>query len=982
MSDDDRTQPFDPEATAHTGPPVSPNGPVLPARVGRYRPLRILGQGGMGVVYEAEQDEPRRRVALKVIRPELATAEMRRRFSHESLFLGRLQHPGIAQVYEAGTADTDSGPVPFIAMELVDGVRLGVWDREQAPDLRARIELMIRLCDAVHHAHQRGLIHRDLKPGNVLVDAAGHPRVLDFGVARTADADFETSLVTTHGELVGTLAYMSPEQLAGDPGDLDTRSDVYALGVMLYELLAGRPPLALVNRPLEEALRAIREQEPPPLSSHDPHLAGDLTVIAATAMAKDREQRYASANGLGLDLQRYLDDQPIAARTPGTVYLLRKFARRHRPLVIGAVGVALTLILGVVASTLQAVRATRAERLAEARLDQAETVTGFLQDMLAAVRPEEARGREVTVHEMLDRAAADLGGGALAGRPLVEMALRTTLGGTYRSLGRYEESDLHLRRALSLADSLLEPADPERLELMLDLARTVKMRGAGDEAEHLVSGVRERTSARSRLSADALGILADLRYEQGHWLLADSLKHQMQDIVARNAGPDSLALADVLQSRAFLAEQRGDLDRAGAHILRASAIYSAAYGADDPRMIGMFNKRGDLAHSLGRFQDADSIYREGLAIVEANYPEDHTLRGDVLWRLGVCRLAAGDPEAAEQALVAALDIRRRALGPVHRDIALTLQSLADVRKSQGRLDEAETDLTECRIMREQIFGRVHPSVAAAMNDLGLLARTRGQPTRAESLLVQAQRIIEQLPESTGTLASLNAFYLAMSLQDQGRHQDAEVHFRRSLELNAAQYPGPHPVVARAQTNLATCLFRQGRKQEAADLQGESLAMLRTLGVRGSALLLAIGNTAFMLDDADRLDEAAPLHREYIEIAGEVYAEQEPGRTDARLRYFDNLARRQRWAEAEEEARAIIGWRERFLPDSDFRSRSGGVFLAEALLGQGRSAAADSVLVVAEVALQRYADVPEKARQRFQRVRAEVDAAHGRVSASR
>ena len=249
MHEDDPTLPLQPQAeptvTGGAPGPAAARAPDLPPRVGRYRPLRVIGQGGMGVVYEAEQEEPRRRVALKVIRPELATEDLRRRFAHESLFLGRLQHPGIAQVYEAGTAETPDGPLPFIAMELVDGARLHEWARGGAAGrqaLRERVELMIALCDAVHHAHQRGLIHRDLKPGNVLVDGEGRPRVLDFGVARPADVDLGTSLVTTHGELVGTLSYMSPEQLAGDPNDLDTRSDIYALGIILYEILAGRFP--------------------------------------------------------------------------------------------------------------------------------------------------------------------------------------------------------------------------------------------------------------------------------------------------------------------------------------------------------------------------------------------------------------------------------------------------------------------------------------------------------------------------------------------------------------------------------------------------------------------------------------------------------------------------------------------------------------------------------------------------------------------
>jgi len=975
MRDDDPTLPIQPHAertvTGGGGGPVPARAPDLPARVGRYRPLRVIGQGGMGVVYEAEQEEPRRRVALKVIRPELATEDLRRRFAHESLFLGRLQHPGIAQVYEAGTAETPDGPLPFIAMELVEGVRLHEWARGSetgAPALRERVELMIALCDAVHHAHQRGLIHRDLKPGNVLVDGGGRPRVLDFGVARPADVDLGTSLVTTHGELVGTLAYMSPEQLAGDPNDLDTRSDIYALGVILYELLAGRAPLDLGKRPLEDALRAIREDDPPPLAQHDAQLAGDLTVIAAKAMAKDRQERYASANGLAMDLQRYLDDEPISARAPGTIYLVRKFARRHRPLVIGAVGMVAVLVLGVVASAWQAVRATRAEGLAAARLEQAEAVTGFLQGMLAAVKPEEALGREVTVAEVLERAAADLDQGQLATRPEVELALRATLGATYSALGRYDLAERHLRQGKARADSLLAPAAPERLKLDVELARALKARGEYVETGRLVEALLPRVPPRSAVMLAVLDLAADLCYTQTRWDECDSLRRAAVDLARGIAEPDSLDYAKALLSRAFLANERDDTALADSLIGLAAPIYERAYRQDDPRLVSLHIKQGDAAVKIGRFADGVGIFERSLAAVETAYGPDHPLRADLLWRLGSAREQAGELDAAESALTRALAIRRTALGPRHRDVALTLTTLSMIPAQRGRFDEAEALLREALDIRREVFGPDHVSLVATLHDLARLERRRAQPAAAESLLVEARAMLDRLPDTGGNLPVENAFLHAMTLQDRGRHAEAEPHFRHEVELQKARHRGPHADVARSEGNLVSNLFRQGRKDEAATLQVEVMDMLRGLGERGEVLAMALGNTAFILDDAGRHGEAETYHRQYLDLTAELFSDDKPDRTFGRSRYFDSLAKQGRWAEAEAQARAVIDWRRRHLAPDDRFQPIGHVMLLEALLGQGRAAAADSALAALEAALPQMAPLTESTAARLRKVR--------------
>jgi WD40 repeat protein len=350
-----------------------PEEPALPAppvqTIGRYHVLRVLGEGGMGTVYEAEQDNPRRTVALKLIRAGPASDMLLQRFAREAQILGRLQHPGIAQVYDAGVAE---GGQPYFAMELIAGVPLDHYASEQALDTRGRLELFARVCDAVQHAHERGVIHRDLKPANILVESSGQPRVLDFGVARAADLGLTAAGGHTEaGQLIGTLAYMSPEQASGDPSSIDPRADVYALGVVLYELLAHRLPYILDGLPLPEAVRVISEQEPARLGSIDADFRGDVETIVAKALQKDKARRYASAGELAADVRRFLGHEPIRARPTSALYQLRKFARRHKALVGAMLGVAAALAAGTLVSVLYAVRADYNARLAGENARQA-----------------------------------------------------------------------------------------------------------------------------------------------------------------------------------------------------------------------------------------------------------------------------------------------------------------------------------------------------------------------------------------------------------------------------------------------------------------------------------------------------------------------------------------------------------------------------------------------------------------------------------
>ncbi len=381
-------------------------GPTeMPTRLGQYRILRVLGEGGMGMVYVAEQDKPRRTVALKVIHGGPGSRTLVRRFEHEAELLGRLQHPGIAQIFEAGSAPSPQGPVPFIAMELIEGEALTKHVESKRLGTRERLELVAKVCDAVQYAHQRGVIHRDLKPANVLVDARGQPKVLDFGVARASQGDAQvTTMRTSMGQLIGTLPYMSPEQVLADPDGIDTRSDVYSLGVVLYQVLTGKLPHDLDSRSLPEAARVIREDEPIRLSTVSRVFRGEIEIIVGRALEKDRSRRYQSAADLGEDLRRYLNGEPIQARQDSALYVLTKQVKRYR----GLVAAVAAAVIGLVAFSAYALwqsekNASLADRAAreasKARAAQAEAEvqrgTAQQQQLRADLTSEEMRDQLV-----------------------------------------------------------------------------------------------------------------------------------------------------------------------------------------------------------------------------------------------------------------------------------------------------------------------------------------------------------------------------------------------------------------------------------------------------------------------------------------------------------------------------------------------------------------------------------------------------------
>jgi serine/threonine protein kinase len=505
---------LDTAAVRHKIGAIAADTLTLPRQIGQYRIVRLIGEGGMGAVYEAEQDDPRRRVALKVIRRGVVSRQLLARFRHEAQVLGQLQHPGIAQIYEAGTSE--GGDQPYFAMELITGRSL--LDEADARGLRTRerLDLIARICDALHHAHQKGVIHRDLKPPNILIDETGQPKVLDFGVARATDADIQTVTVQTDvGELVGTVPYMSPEQASGNPAALDIRSDLYSVGVITFELLGGRLPYDVAGKAIHEAVRVIREEEPSRLSSVNRVFRGDVETIVAKMLEKDKQRRYQSAAELAADIRRYLSDQPIVARPASTIYQIRKFAKRNKAVVTSTVVLFVMLVSALAVVTSALATASRDRDTAQRQATITEAVNDFLNnDLLAAVDPRRTTDRDLTVREVLD-AASERIEGKFPGEPLVEASIRLTLGETYIHLSEYDAAEQHLARALQLRRagnaSAIEIADAQLLfgMVLIDLGRFDE---AEKELADCVETCRREVGVTDPRTLDGMNNLAAVYY--------------------------------------------------------------------------------------------------------------------------------------------------------------------------------------------------------------------------------------------------------------------------------------------------------------------------------------------------------------------------------------------------------------------------------------------------------------------------------------
>jgi tetratricopeptide (TPR) repeat protein len=776
--------------------------------VGRYRIIRLIGEGGMGAVYEAEQERPHRTIALKVIRPGLSTPELLRRFEQESEALGRLQHAGIAQIHEAGTADAGFGPQPYFAMEFIRGRSLREYIKERHLNTRDRLEVMAKVCEAVHHAHQRGLIHRDLKPGNILVDETGQPKILDFGVARVTDSDTRATLHTYVGEIVGTLPYMSPEQVLADPLEIDRRSDVYALGVILYELLADRLPYT-ISRKLHEAVQTIREEDPLPLSSISPAYRGDIETIVAIALEKDKSRRYASAAALAADIQRYLNDEPVIARPPSVTYQVQKFARRHKALVTGVAAVFVVLVAGIIGTTWQAARATQERNLAVAEKQRADTeaaiakaVNEFLQNDLLAqasanmqARPNTKPDPDLKVRTALDRAAMRIAS-RFEQQPLVEASIRQTIGSTYRDLGVYPEAEQQIGRALDLRRRVLGKEHPSTLASMSGLGQVYLLEGKYAQAEPLLTNVRaygRRVWGEAHPDTLlAMNDLAELYRLQGKYEQAEPLILEVLNAQRRSAGEEHPDTLETMNNLGVLYRLQAKYDQAEPLYTRILDVRRRTLGEEHPETLVTGNDLALLYRYQGRYAEAEALFLMVVEVMRRVLGEEHLETLISMGNLGIVYFSQRKYEQTEPLFTMVMEIKRRVLGVEHPETLTSLNNLAVLFVAQGRYTQAEALYNQVVNIQDRVLGEEHPNSLASMNGLAKLYQRRGKYAQGEALLTKALEIQRRVlgQEHPATLASMTN--LAALYESWGKPEKV-TEWREKVETSkAAAAPVPKP----------------------------------------------------------------------------------------------------------------------------------------------------------------------------------------------
>jgi eukaryotic-like serine/threonine-protein kinase len=883
-----RTDPH-PEQTEVLDPGERP-GVVI---AGRYKLLEMIGEGGMGTVWAAAQTQPvRRKVALKLIKAGMDSRSVVARFEAERQALAVMDHPNIAKVFDGGLTGTGR---PFFVMEYVKGVPLSEYCETARLNIPQRLQLFVNVCQAVQHAHQKGVIHRDLKPSNILVTLLEDkpvPKVIDFGLAKAMYQPLtERTLHTAQEMVLGTAMYMSPEQAQVNNFDVDTRSDLYSLGVVLYELLTGTTPLEkqrFKEAAWDEVRRIIREEEPPRpstrLSSSEmlPSLAagrqmdparltslvrGELDWIVMKALEKDRTRRYATANGLALDVERYLAGEPVLAAPPSARYRMAKFVRKHRAAITTAAAMLLLLLAGVVVSTWQAVRATRAEgraetgeTLANERLIQvdaekkkveeekriAQSVRDFLQHKLLGQADSRVQANSLmqsgglsveakadpTIRELLDRAAKELSPETIEanfpGQPLVQAEILQTVGNTYRGVGESEKGITLLERSTALYRQQRGPYDRDTLTSMNNLAMTYFMAGRRDQARSLFEETLRLRKAHfppdDPETFQSMSNLAWAQQESGKLELAIPLCKETLELQKANLGSDHPDTFTSMNNLAMAYHAAGMQDLALSLFKETLRLRRKYLPPDHPDTLLSMNNLGWAYNEAGQPELAESLFKETLELQRAKLGTHNSETLTSMNNLAIAYQASGKRDLAMSLFKETLELRIKYLPPNHPDTLVSMLNLADAYRTAEKLDLALPLSEETLALMKAKLPPNHPSTLTAMNNLGLVYLAAGKPDKAitvfeQTLLLRKKYLGVDHPDTLVTMQNL-----AMAYQNAGKPLLAIPLCRETLDLMKKKLPPNHPRTLTSMNNLARACQAAGRLDLALPLFQETLKL--------------------------------------------------------------------------------------------------------------------------------------------------------------
>jgi serine/threonine protein kinase/tetratricopeptide (TPR) repeat protein len=822
--------------------------------IGRYKLLEKIGEGGFGEVWMAEQKEPvKRRVALKILKLGLDTKQVVARFEAERQALAMMDHPNIAKVLDGGATDTGR---PYFVMELVPGVRITEYcDQNQLPT-RERLGLFIQVCRAIQHAHQKGLIHRDIKPSNILVtshDGVPVPKVIDFGIAKATQQELtERTVFTEFRQFLGTPAYISPEQAEMSGMDIDTRSDIYSLGVLLYELLTGRTPFdpqELLKASLEQLRQVIREKEPlrpstklatlrgeelttaakrrsvdMPRLIH--LLRGDLDWIVMKCLEKDRTRRYETANGLAMDLRRHLENEPVVARPPSAAYRLQKACRRHKAAFATAALIGAVLVAATGVSAWQAFRATRAEKLAAGRLIESENarmeseaISKFLTEVFQS--PDPARdGRTITVAETLGVAARKLDT-ELAGQPARLAKLQATLALTYHALGLDREAIPLQEKARDYYLAVCGQEHPDTLSTMHNLANSYDE--AGRRAEALKLQEQVRALRRKVLGPEhpdtllAMNSLASFYDEVGRRAEAFKLREEVLALCHKVLGPEHPYTLTAMNNLAASYDEMGRRDEALKLREQVLPLRRKVNGPEHPDTLRALRGLGNSYDLAGRRDEALKLREEALPLCRKILGPENAETLMAMHNLAVSYDEMGRRDEALKLREEVLALRRKVLGPEHPEMLSAMNNLANSYDGTGRREEALKLREEVLARRRKVLGPEHPDTLLAMHNLAGSYAGAGRQEEAlklrEEVLALRRKVLG--PEHPDTLNAMNA--LSLSYYGAGRREEALRLKEQVLALRRKVLGPEHRDTLQAMQDLANLYFSVGRSSEATTL---------------------------------------------------------------------------------------------------------------------------------------------------------------------